>query len=178
MPGEHHRLTRLPGGENPDGFVVLLRNVPARRVAYLRVFQPYEHDRVPAAAARLLAWARARGLAGGQWLGCQWDDPEIVPLERCRYDVGLEIPAGVEPAGDVNVMAFPAMKLAEIDIAGSVELEMRALTWLYTTWLPLSGYSPAHQPCFEAWHGEPFADGQSHFRLRVQLAVVDASTPL
>jgi DNA gyrase inhibitor GyrI len=36
---------------------------------------------VPAAAARLLGWARQHGLAGGQWLGYQRDDPEIVALE-------------------------------------------------------------------------------------------------
>ncbi len=31
-------------------------------------------------------------LADGQWLGYQWEDPEIVPLEKCRYDVGVEVP--------------------------------------------------------------------------------------
>ena len=65
-----------------------LRNCPARRVAYIRVHRPYEGDHVAQAVARLLAWADARGLADGQWLGYQWDDPEIVALEKCRYDVG------------------------------------------------------------------------------------------
>ena len=67
------------------------------------------------------------------------------------------------------------MKVAEIDIAGPVELEMRALDWLYTTWLPRSGYVPDHQPGFEAWNGEPFAHGDAHFELRVQLPVVPAA---
>src|SRR5687767_9596542 len=40
------RLARLPVGSNPDGFQVRLRELPARRVAYLRVFQPYVGDRV------------------------------------------------------------------------------------------------------------------------------------
>jgi len=31
---------------------------------------------------------------------------------------------------------------------------------------------------FEAWNGEPFAHGHEHFDLRIQLAVVDAATPL
>ena len=67
---------------------------PARHVAYIRVYRPYQADNAPQAIARLLAWAEQRGLADGQWLGYQWDDPEIVPLEKCRYDVGLEVPAG------------------------------------------------------------------------------------
>jgi AraC family transcriptional regulator len=173
VPQQPHRLAGLPAGENPDGFTVRLRRVPARRVAYVRVFRPYEGG-VPAAAAQLVAWAEARGLADGQWLGYQWEDPDIVPLEQCRYDVGLEIPADAAVDGDVGVTTFPAMTLAEIDIAGSVELELRALDWLYKTWLPTSGYAPDHQPGFEAWHGRPFADGMDHARFTVQLAVVAA----
>jgi AraC family transcriptional regulator len=178
VPDDRHRLARLPVGENPDDFTIRLRDVPARRVAYMRVSRPYEGDRVPVATARLVAWARERGLAGGQWLGYQWEDPEIVSLDLCHYHIGLEIPDTVEVDGHVSVTDFPAMKLAEIDIAGPIELEMRAIDWLYTTWLPRSGYAPDHQPAFEAWNGEPFADGPSYFDLRVQLAVVDAARPL
>jgi AraC family transcriptional regulator len=176
-PDERLRLQRLPPGENPDGFTVRLRDVPARRVAYVRVHRPYEGDHVVSAAARMLAWAREHGLAGGQWLGYQWDDPEIVALEQCRYDVGLEIPDAGDVHGEVSVTEFPAMKLAELEIAGPIDLELRALYWLYGTWLPTSGWAPDHQPGFEAWNGEPFAHGMAHFELRVQLAVVDAARP-
>jgi AraC family transcriptional regulator len=178
VPGDRRLLERLPAGENPDGFTVRLRRVPARRVAYVRVLEPYAGDRVPAAAARMLAWAHQRGLAGGQWLGYQWDDPEIVPLEQCRYDVGLEIPRTAPVGGEVSAVDFPPMTLAEIDIAGPIDLEMRAIDFLFTTWLPTSGYVPDHQPMFEAWRGEPFAHGHEHFEVTAQLAVVDSATPL
>ena len=175
LPGGE-RLARLPAGSNPDGFKVRLRDLPARRVAYVRVFRPYEGDRVARAAARLVAWARARGLAGGQWLGYQWDDPEIVPLELCRYDVGVEVPEAATTGDGVSDTRFPPMRVAEIDIAGTVALELRALDWLYTTWLPRSGFVPDHQPGFEAFVGEPFAHGATHFELRVQLPVVALGT--
>lgn len=177
-PGEPQRLARLPAGDNPDGFVVQLRRLPARRVVYQRVLRPYEGDAVLQTVHRLLAWARPRGLAGGQWLGYQWEDPDIVPLEHCRYDVGLEVPAGTAVDGEWSVAEFAPMTLAQIDIAGPVELELRALDWLFGTWLPQSGYVPDHQPCFEAWKGEPFAHGTEHFELAVQLPVVDAAQGL
>lgn len=177
LPGGQ-RLTRLPEGANPDGFCVRLRELPARRVAYLRVFRPYGGTDVLAAAARLVAWARARDLAGGAWLGYQWDDPEIVPLDLCRYDVGLEVPESARLDGDVGEARFPAMTVAELDLAGPIDLELRALDYLYTTWLPRSGLVPAHQPVFEAWAGEPFASGTDHFELRLQLPVADAATVL
>ena len=173
-----HRLERLAVGENPDGFSVRLREVPPRRVAYLRVFRPFEGGRVPDAARRLVGWARRRGLAGAQWLGYMWEDPEIVALDKCRYDVAVEVPAHTRGEADVGTADFAAMKLAEVDVVGDLALEQRALDWLYLTWLPRSGFAPDHQPCFEAWNGEPFALGSSRFELRVQLPVVSASEPL
>jgi AraC family transcriptional regulator len=174
---ESHRVARLPPGANPDGFSVRLRDVPARRVAYTRVYRPFEGDRVSTVAREMLAWARERGVADGQWLGFMWDDPEIVALEQCRYDVGLEIPRDLQVGGEVSVTEFPAMKLAEVDVVGPLDLELRALDWIYGSWLPTSGWAPDHQPCFEAWNGDPFAHGTTHFDLRVQLAVVDAALP-
>lgn len=147
-------------------------------MAYIRVHHPYEGDHVPRAVARLLAWAEARGLVDGQWLGYQWDDPEIVALEKCRYDVGLEVPSSTPAEGEVSVTTFASSLVAEVEMAGSIEVELRALDWLFRTWLPRSGYAPAHQPMFEAFNGRPFAHGMVHFELRVQLPVVKASVPL
>jgi AraC family transcriptional regulator len=177
-PDKRHKLKRLPAGKNPDGFAVTLRKLPARRAAYIRVHRPYEGDNAVQAVKRLLAWAEARGLADGQWLGYQWEDPEVVPLEKCRYDVGVEVSATTLGEGEVSINTFPPCLIAEIDIAGSIDLELRALHWLYLTWLPSSGYAPAHQPGFEAWNGRPFAHGMEHFELRVQLPVVPAHIPL
>ncbi len=174
---EDFPIAKLPPNANPDGFEVELVDRPARLVAYSRVHRPFEEGRVTGAAEALVAWARARGLAGGQWLGYMWEDPELVPLDQCRYDVGLEI-ARRELAEDVSVIEFPAMRVARIEIAGDIELEQRAIDWLYGTWLPSSGYAPDDKPAFEAWVGEPFAHGVTHFELALELPVVDARAPL
>ncbi len=170
-PDERHLLEPLPPGENPDGFVAQLRDQPACRMAYSRVWRPFEEGRVTAAAARLVAWARERGLADGRWVGALWDDPEIVELDKCRYDVGVEVPSDVTAGGGVGILELPAMTLAQVEIAGPIDLEQRAIDWLFRTWLPPSGYVPDDQPYFEEWQGLPFAHGESHFELRVQLPV-------
>ena len=177
-PEEREMLAGLPPGENPDGFEIRIRDVPARHVAYIRVLRPYEEGRVTGAAERLVAWAEARGLAGGQWLGYMWEDPEIVPIEKCRYDVAVEVPEPLRPDGEIGTLTFPPMTLAELPLAGSIDLEQRALDWLYKTWLPRSAYAPDDQPAFEAWEGLPFAHGFTHFELRLQLPVVSAQRPL
>jgi AraC family transcriptional regulator len=169
-PRARNRLIRLKPGANPDGFSVRLRRLPRRTVAYIRVMDPFAHGGVQRAAERLVAWADVRGLANGQWLGYMWDDPEIVPLRKCRYDVALEVPSAPH-GGEVGRFDFPEMLVAEIAICGGIDLEMRALDWLFGTWLPASGYAPSEQPCFEAWIGRPFAHGTAHFELRLQLPV-------
>jgi len=162
------RLERLPAGENPDGFEARTRRVPARDVAYVRVLDPFRGG-VTEAAERLVDWAERRGHADRPWYGYMWEDPDVVPLADCRYDVAVEVPAGTRASGEVGRTTFPAMTIAEVDVAGPIDLEQRALDWLYGTWLPRSGREPLDAPCFEAWRGRPFAHGHEHFELSVQL---------
>jgi AraC family transcriptional regulator len=165
--GARPELDRLPPGENPDGFEVRLRELPARTMAYLRVHDPYRGG-VVEAVERMLAWAEARGLADGRWYGYQWEDPDVTALADCRYDVALEVD-DVRPEGEVGRVRFPPMLVAEVELRGDIALEMRALDWLFGTWLPSSGHLPADQPCFEAWKGRPLAHGLEHFELAVHL---------
>ena len=160
----------LPAGQNPDGFEATVRDLPARTVAYIRVLEPFREGVAQAACERLLSWAIERGLADGQWLGYMWDEPEIVALGDCRYDVALVVD-DVEPQGEIGRFEFPPMRVAEVVLSGDLALEARAIDWLYRTWLPQSGYVPDHQPAFEAWIGRPFAHGNRHFEIACQLPI-------
>ena len=166
-----HLLDGLPAGENPDAFEARIRDLPARTVAYIRVPDSYSSlDAVISANDRLLEWAEARGLADGQWLGYMWDDPEIVDPKLCRYDVAVEVPQ-FEPEGEIGRYDFPPMRVAEVEIRGGIDLEMRALDWIFKTWLPASEHVPAAHPCFEAWIGRPFAHGFEHFELHAHIPI-------
>jgi AraC family transcriptional regulator len=167
---ERPGVKRLPSRGNLDKFRVKIRDLPARSVAYIRVAKPYEGDGVVRAVRRLVAWADRHGLTDGQWLGYQWENPEITSLDDCHYYAAVEA-AAFSPKGDIGRTAFPPMIVAEIELRGDLELELRALQWLYGVWLPRSGYVPDDQPAFEAWIGRPFAHGFEHFELRVQLPI-------
>ena len=168
-----YRLSpRLEPGENPDGFEARVRDLPERRVAYIRVLDPFGSHGVVRAVETLLAWADERGLADGQWLGYMWEDPEVVPLADCRYDVAVTVGDAEIRRDEMSTHVFPPMRVAEVEVRGGLELEQRALDWLFRTWLPASGYVPADQPCFEAWFGRPFAHGMHHFELAAHLPIV------
>ena len=168
--GRRFHVSRLPAAQNPDGFTVKIRDLPARTVAYIRVRNPYQGDAVAKATQRLITWAERHGLADGQWLGYQWDNPEITSLEDCQYYVAVEAERFV-PKGEIGRFRFPAMTVAQIEIRGGIDLELRALQWVYGAWLPRSRYVPDDQPGFEAWIGRPFAHGTEHFELYAQLPI-------
>src|SRR5262245_54462976 len=163
-------VERLPPRHNPDSFRVRIRELPARTVAYIRVDRPYEGDNAVKAVWKLLAWAERSGLADGQWLGYQWDNPEITSLEDCQYYVAVEAER-FTARGEVGRYRFPPMTVAEVAIRGGLDLELRALQWLYGSWLPRSGFVPDDQPGFEAWTGRPFAHGTEYFELAIQLPI-------
>lgn len=158
------------GTRNPDGFAVKIRALPARTVAYIRVRDPYKPGAVLKATERLMAWAERRGVADRQWLGYQWDNPEIASLEDCQYHIAVEA-EDFAARGEIGRYRFPPMVVAEVEIRGGIDLELRALHWIFGTWLPGSGYEPDDQPCFEAFIGRPFAHGTAHFELKAQLPV-------
>jgi AraC family transcriptional regulator len=169
-PADRFHPGRSPAANNPDRFKVRIRELPPRTVAYIRVRNPYRGDAVARATRRLIAWAERNSLADGQWLGYQWDNPEITSLEDCQYHVAVEA-ARFVARGEIGRFRFPAMIVAEVEVRGGIDLEIRALQWLYGTWLPRSGYVPDDQPGFEAWIGRPFAHGTEYFELYAQLPI-------
>lgn len=169
VPGRLH-LKQRAAGPNPDRFKVNIRALPARTVAYIRVHDPYKGDGVPRAIRRLDDWAQRNGLADGQWLGYQWDNPEITALEDCVYHIAVEAER-FTPRGEIGRFKFPPMTVAEVELCGTVELELRALQWLYGEWLPQSGFVPDDQPGFEAFKGRPLAWGPEYYELYAHLPV-------
>ena len=181
-PNQRYQLNPLVPGDNPDDFQVSLRTLPARTVAYLRIADSFRESVVYEGAMNMVRWAADNGLADGQWLGYMWDDPEVVAHELCRYDIGLEVSddfalpceeAGAHKklANEIGRFEFPQMMVAELAICGAIDLEMRALDWLFGTWLPTSNYAPVNLPSFEAWAGRPFEHGLEHFELKIQIPV-------
>jgi AraC family transcriptional regulator len=164
-------LKKLPSASNPDGFKVTIRELPARTVAYIRVGNPYRRfDAVLKAIGRLEAWAERNGLADGQWLGYQWEKPEITALENCAYYTAVEAERFI-PKGEIGRYRFPPMTVAQIEMRGGIDLEVRLFQWFYGVWLPRSRYVPDDYPGFEAFMGRPLAHGTEYFELYAQLPV-------
>ena len=164
-------LQRLPEGHNPDAFEVHIRELPPRRLAYRRVHGSYEPGVVEAAAEEMVVWADRHGWADGRWYGYTWEDPDLVPLDRCRYDIAVEVSPDAALDDSVSVLELPELTVAQVAVFGDLQREQRAIDWLFESWLPHSGWFPDNQPGFEHWNGRPYAHGYEYFELWLQLPV-------
>ena len=152
------RIDRLPPRHNPDSFRVKIRDIPVPRRGVHPRGQALPGQRCserypePGELGRT-KWARGRTVA---WLSVGQSRDYL--FEHCRYYVAVEAERFI-PKGEVARHRFPPMVVAQVEIRGGLDLELRALQWLYGSWLPRSGYVPDDHPCFEAWIGRPFAHG-------------------
>ncbi len=81
-------------------------------MAFVRHTGPY--NECGAAWEKLCSWAEAKGLFGPntQLLGLCYDDPEVTPPEKIRYDACLTIDTDVRPEGEVGVQEIPGGRYA------------------------------------------------------------------
>src|SRR5262249_40046335 len=94
----------------------------------------------------------------------------ITSLEECRYYVAVEAER-FTARGEVGRYRFGPMTVAEVAIRGGLDLELRALQWLYGSWLPRSGLVPHAPPGFEALLGRPLAHGTEYCERAAQLPI-------
>ena len=143
-----------------------VRRHPARRVAYVRVHDPYRGDGMVRGLHRLMDWAEAHGREHAALIGMSQDDPEITPLDRCRYDWCLdlgELPARAE--GAVGVTTLPENHFAVVSVRGDLERVAHAWDWLFGQWLIHSPWEPTKDPAMEVMLDNPVRAGWEHWNL-------------
>jgi AraC family transcriptional regulator len=156
-------------------FEVRLREHPATTLAYIRVIDAYsDPTRIIGAFNRLMGWYHERGgdLRRTTLYGMSQDDPEITPLEKCRFDFCLSVPANWRGDGEISLRELPACHLAYIHCAGDIYLEDRAWQYLYRYWLPRSRFLPADLPAMEIYRQRPDEIGWERFNMDCAVPVV------
>jgi AraC-like DNA-binding protein/DNA gyrase inhibitor GyrI len=153
-------------------FEVVIRDCPAQPAGVIRVEDPYRQpERIVAAYARLCAWADAHG-PRGTLIGMSQDDPDVTPIEHCRYDVCMTARDGMRGDEAVTMKVLPTCTLACIHCVGDIVLVDRAWQYLYRHWLPNSRYLPGNLPAMEIYVKAPDEIGWTTFDLDCCLPIV------
>lgn len=165
--------------EQPEQ-IVQIKPLPPHRIAYIRVTDAYQPGKLSQAYERLIAWYQQQGgeLVKSTLIGMSQDDPDVVPMELCRYDICLTIPNDWLPAGDIDIRTFPACQIAYIHCAGDIRLIDRAIQYLYRYWLPNSTYLPDNLPALEIYHQQPYEIGWDVYNLDCAIPIVLLNQPV
>src|SRR5262249_4413171 len=112
------------------------------------VHDSYRPARLLAGLRELSAWA-GRHAKAGTLLGASQDDPDVTPLSECRYDWCVTVEGNPPTAGSIGLRAFPGGLTATLHVDGTFAKVARAWDWLFSCWLPRSGYEPRDAPARE-----------------------------
>ena len=105
--------------------------------------------------------------------GASQDDPELVPLSRCRFDFALEVDKGVPtPKGFLRGTRAEGI-WATTHVAGDLSQVDRAWNLLFKSWLPQSGRELRAAPAEEIYHETPETIGWDRFDLTLAIPLED-----
>ena len=158
--------------EKRAAFPVRLIDIPERQVAYVRVTNAFEMDRVLAALKTVIEWAKSQDvLSQGTLFGMTVDDPHVTPKHLYRYEVCLASSLAFECVEGMSKLKMPAMRYAAIKVSGDIHKVATAWDYLYRDWLINSAFEPAHAPALEVFLDKERATDWSHFELELCLPV-------
>ncbi len=139
-------------------FPVEIFDVPAQRLAYIRVTDAYASwDEVVEQHDVLMAWYQAQGgrLDDARLYGMSQDDPDVTPKELCRFDWCIAIPDDWYVPAHISEREFPTFTVAAVHTCGDLELFDHAVQYLWRYWLPQSRYQPDNLPAMEIYRQLP-----------------------
>jgi AraC family transcriptional regulator len=158
-PGVHYQddgstndLQLPTGGESME---VRIERVEAMRVAFVRHVGPY--NRVETAWERLCTQLGKDGLLGPgtKFIGICYDDPEVTPPERVRYDACVTVDNDFEAQDDVGAQTIGGGEYAVTTHVGPYSLLGQTYAKLLGQWLPRSGRELRSEPSLEVYLNTP-----------------------
>jgi AraC family transcriptional regulator len=158
--------------EKRAAFPVRLVDVPERQVAYIRVTNAFEMDRVLGALKTMIEWAKSQDIfSQGTLFGMTVDDPHVTPKHLYRYEICFAPAVPFRCIEGISKLKMPAMRYAVTRVSGDLRLVATAWDYIYRNWLVQSDYEPEHAPALEIFLEKENALDWSHFELELCLPV-------
>lgn len=160
--------------ELQKAFPVTIKNLPKRRVAFIRVVDAYREDLVLKAFNHIVDWAKQMGIYETETIfGMSLDDPMVTPKEKYRYEVCLTIPDTFEVNNNsgISTMTMPACKYGVTIVSGNINMVATATGYLFNNWLINSKYEPEHQHALEIFLDKENVCNWNYFDLEICIPV-------
>lgn len=127
----------------------------ALKVAYVRNIGPY--ITCEKAWNTLCSWACPKGLfsPSTKILGLCYDDPDVTPADKIRYDACITIEEDIKTEGEIKIQEIPEGEYACVTHTGPYTELKDIYIQLCGKWLPASGREMKHAPSMEIYLNDP-----------------------
>ncbi|MBI2899119.1 MAG: GyrI-like domain-containing protein [Planctomycetes bacterium] len=134
---------------------VQIKAIRPKRVAFVRHGGPYSE--CGKAWDRLLAFVGMQGLLGAdtEFIGVCYDDPEVTPRDKVRYDACVTVSEDFRPQGDVGVQLLDGGEYAVTMHQGPYDKLGETYVRLCGRWAPTSGREIRSAPSLEFYWNDP-----------------------
>ena len=134
---------------------VTIKQIDPMRVAFVRHIGPY----IECAKAwnTVCDWAQKNGVFNGEFktIGICYDDPQVTPADKIRYDACLTVADTVEGEGEVGIQTIEGGEYAMVLHKGPYENLEKTYATLMGKWLPESGREYGGGVDFELYVNSP-----------------------
>jgi AraC family transcriptional regulator len=161
-------LCPMSEDELEANFPVEIRDMPPRRIAYIRVVDSYREGVVIKAFQDIVAWAKKANLFHSEtFFGMSMDDPMVTPKEKYRYEACVTLPEKFKVAASdpVETTVLPKCRYAVATVSGNFSYVATATHYLFNNWLINSAFEPAHQHGLEIFLDKENIFNWEHFDL-------------
>lgn len=129
-----------------------IREMPEYNVAYIRKIGPYVKEICQPAFRELIQLAGLRNYEGSKKiLAIYWDNPDVTPPEKCRFDACIIVPDSTVSEGKLYIQNISGGPYAVCHFELKPDYIQQAWEDAYA-WLCDSGYMCNDKPCYELYH--------------------------
>lgn len=136
----------------------VIREVLPINCIYIRIIDVYGSPK-----AYNMAWGRLYHFAldnkliteQTEYLGLSFDDPGITSPDRCRFYACITTKEKQNPSGEFGARVIKGGLFAVFTLVGSYSRLVDYYNYIYSQWLPTSGYELRNSFSFEKYHNNP-----------------------
>ncbi|NQV34785.1 MAG: GyrI-like domain-containing protein [Phycisphaeraceae bacterium] len=134
---------------------VTVKTLEPIRVAFVRHMGPY--NEVGKAWETVCMYLGKEGLLGpdAQFIGVCYDNPEVTPADKIRYDACITVAPEFQGEGPVGVQVLAGGAYGVTTHEGPYHKLNETYAKLYGQWLPQSTYDLRNEPSLEFYLNDP-----------------------
>lgn len=140
-----------------------------KRISFLTSDKGYDTQTIYSMWDKLCGWAANNKLMNADAYGLCYDDPNITPTQKCRYEAALTVDEKTVIASPFKESVIPAGKYAMAYYRGPQDPEGKFHTRIYKEWFPQSGFEPDDFPLIERYLNDDREDDYCEMQIMIKI---------